>query len=320
MTSLTNRMRPLSLVLTIFCLSRLAAAATVWIDTDISIGSPIREVDDAYALVFAFHSPEIRIAGLSTTYGNAPLGHTTRAAQELVRRFGEPAGLSVADIYPGARSPTDPGRRSEASEALARALEKRKVTYIALGPLTNLAVFLRLHPELALRIERVIFVGGQMPGTTLAFGPKRSFRIHDANVFKDPAAAEAVLRSNIPLTLVPIATSSDFLVNAVDLRKLEKSGGAANYLSRKSRIWLWFWTNFAKTKGGPIFDALAIVPATKPELLSIDKRYAMMDETENLLVMPRLTKGSRPVRFCTSFAPETKSFVIERLVTRQSRK
>lgn len=312
-------MRPLSLVFAILCVSRLAAASTVWIDTDVSIGSPIREVDDAYALVFAFHSPEIRIAGLSTTYGNAPLGHTNRAAQELVRRFGGPAGLSVTDIYPGARSPADLGRRSEASEALAAALGMRKVTYIALGPLTNLAAFLRLHPKLTHRIEHVILVGGQTPGTTLAFGPKRSFRIHDANVFKDPAAVEAVLRSNIPLTLIPVATSSDFLIDAVDLRKLERSGGAANYLSRKSRIWLWFWTKFVKTKGGPIFDALAIVPATKRELLSIEKRSAKMDDAGNLLVLPRRTKGARPVRACTSFAPETKAFFLQRLITRPGR-
>ena len=124
-------------------------ATAVWIDSDVSIGSPIREVDDAYALVLAFHSPEIRIAGLSTSYGNAPLGHTTHVAQDIVRRFGAPAGLSVAKVYAGARSAADLGRRTEASNALAAALEKGRLTYIALGPLTNLATFLRLHPTLA---------------------------------------------------------------------------------------------------------------------------------------------------------------------------
>jgi inosine-uridine nucleoside N-ribohydrolase len=312
-------MRKLTLLAAIFCAAHLTSARTVWIDTDVSIGSPIREVDDAYALVLAFHSPEIRIAGVSTTFGNAPLGHTTRTAQNLVRRFGGDAGLTLSDVYPGARSPAAIGRRTAASDALAAVLEKRDVTYIALGPLTNLATFLRLHPERAHRIERVIFLGGQLPGTTLAFGPKRSFRIHDANVFKDPAAVEAVLRSNIPLTLVPIATASNLLVDEMDLRKLERSNGAPNYLSRHSGIWLWFWRNIVKTEGGPIFDAVAIIPATKPELVSLEKRYARMDETGNLLVMPRLTNGSRPVRFCTSFAPKTEDFVMRRLVTRRSR-
>jgi pyrimidine-specific ribonucleoside hydrolase len=313
-------MRKLTLFGAIVCAFRFASAETVWIDTDVSIGSPIREVDDAYALILAFHSSEIRIAGVSTTYGNAPLGQTTRAAQDLVRRFGGCAGLTNSDVYPGAPSPAAIGDRSAASDALAAVLEKRKVTYIALGPLTNLATFVRLHPERAHRIDRVIFLGGQVPGTTLAFGPKRSFHIHDANVFKDPAAAEAVLLSNIPVTFVPIATASNLLLDATDLRKLEESGGPANYLSRQSRIWLWFWTNIVKTKGGPIFDVVALIAATKPGLVSIEKRYAKMDEVGNLLLVRRsLTNGARPVRSCMSFAPETKDFVMRRLMTRRSR-
>lgn len=312
-------MRKLCVIAAILCLAHGARAATVWIDTDISIGSPIREVDDAYALVFALHSPEIRIAGLSTTYGNAPLGHTTRAARDLVGRFGGAAGLTVADVHPGARSASDLGQRSAASDALAAVLRKRKVTYIALGPLTSLATFLRLQPEMANRIERVIFVGGQVPGTSLAFGPNRSFHIHDANVFKDPVAAEAVLRSHLPLTLMPIATASNLLLDGTDLRKLERSGCAANYLARRSKIWLWFWTNVVRTKGGPIFDAVVILPATKPELLVIEKRYAKMDGRGNLLVGSRQTDGGRAVRYCAGFTPMTKGLVMKRLMTRSSR-
>jgi inosine-uridine nucleoside N-ribohydrolase len=312
-------MRKLCVFIANLCLACGIHAATVWIDTDISIGSPIREVDDAFALVLAFHSREIRIAGLSTTYGNAPLGQTTRAARDLVQRFGRSAGLTIGDVFAGAGSASDLGRRSGASDALAAILQERKVTYIALGPLTNLATFLQLHPKAAHRIERVIFVGGGEPGASLAFRPTRSFHIHDANVFKDSAATRAVLRSNIPLTLVPIATGSRLLVDGTDLRQLERSGDTGNYLSRESKIWLWFWTHVVKTNGGPVFDALAIIPTLRPELLSIKKQYARMDQAGNLVVTPRLTNGARPVRYCTSFAPGTKRFVMQRLVTRRSR-
>lgn len=305
--------------LAILYLASSARAATVWIDTDVSIGSPFREVDDAFALVLAFHSPEIQIAGLSTTYGNASLGHTTHAAQDLVRRFGGAAGLTVERVFAGAGSARDLGRQSPASDALASTLRKQKVTYVALGPLTNLAGFLALHPKAAKRIERVILVGGQEPGASFAFGPTRSFHIHDANVFKDSAATGAVLRSNIPLTLVPIGTSSNLLLDGTDLRQFERSGGAANYLARQSRIWLWFWTQIVKTRGGPVFDALAIIPTTRPELLSIKKRFAKMDQVGNLVVTPRLTNGSRPVQYCTGFASQTKPFVVRRLMTRPSR-
>ena len=310
-------MRTFCVFIALLCLACATHATTVWIDTDVSIGSPIREVDDAFALVLAFHSAEIRIAGLSTTYGNAPLGHTTHAARELVQQFGRSAGLTAGDVFPGAGSAEDRDRRSGACDALAAVLEKQKVTYIALGPLTNLASFLQLHPKAANRIERVIFVGGQSPGASLAFGPNQSFHIHDANVFKDSAATAAVLRSNIPLTLVPIATGSQLLIDGADLRRLEKSGEAGNYLSRQSRIWLWFWSHFVRTNGGPIFDALAIIPTTRPDLVSMEEGYARMDQAGNLVVRRGLTNGARPIRYCTKFTPATKRFVMERLMTRE---
>jgi inosine-uridine nucleoside N-ribohydrolase len=307
-------MRGVALLGAVLGCARLAVAGTVWIDTDVSIGSPIREVDDAYALVLAFHSPEIRLAGISTTYGNAPVGHTTRAAEELVREFG--VHIKPDQVFAGARSADDLGRRSEASEALARALEKDPVTYLALGPLTNLATFLQLHPRLGRRIERVIFVGGQTPGTTLALGPNRSFHIHDANVFKDPRAAAIVLQTKIPLTLASIDAGSNLTLDENDLRELERQGGAGRYLSRRSKVWLWFWTHFAGTSGGPIFDALAVVAATRPELIAMGRRSAKMDENGNLAVE---SKGGRPVRYCVSVGPKTKRFVLQRLVSRRSR-
>jgi inosine-uridine nucleoside N-ribohydrolase len=312
-------MRKLFVFAAVVCFAHGAAAAAVWIDSDVAIGSPIRDVDDAYALVLALHSPELRTVGMSTTYGNAPLGHTTGAARNLVRRFGGGARLTEADIYPGARSASARGRRSPASDALAAALKKRKLTYVALGPLTNLATFLQLHPLLAHRIERVIFVGGQSPGTSLALGPNRSFQIHDANVFKDPAATAVVLQSRIPITVFPVATVSKLLLDAADLRELENSGGAASYLARRSRIWLWFWTNIIKSKGGAIFDAPAIVAIAKPELLSTEQRYAKMDHRRNLLVTTRRMDAARPVRYCTAFSPQTKPFVMRRLMVPGSR-
>lgn len=311
-------MRALRLLGAVFGLARVVSANTVWVDTDVSIGSPIREVDDAYALVLALHSPEIRIAGVSTSYGNAPLGHTTRAARELIRQFGAAANVRPEQVFTGAASAADLGRRSQASEALARAVEKESVTYVALGPLTNLATFLRLQPQGARKIKRVIFLGGRAQGTTLAFGPRHSFHIHDANVFKDPAAAAAVVRSNIPLTLVSIATASELLLNDENLRELERRGGAGSYLGRRSKVWFWFWTHFVKTNGGPIFDALAVVTATRPELVRTKRRYAKMDAAGDLIVTDRLTSGSRRVRYCTDFSPDAQRFVMERLMMRRS--
>ncbi|HEY2139262.1 MAG TPA: nucleoside hydrolase [Chthoniobacterales bacterium] len=305
--------RKLTFVFVCAAFSRFAAAETVWIDTDVSIGSPIREVDDAYAIVLALHSPEIRIAGISTSYGNAPLGHTTHAARELIEKFGAAANLKPDQVFAGARSAADLGEGSAASDALETTLKKNSLTYIALGPLTNLATFLQLHPKTARKINRVLFVGGEPQGTSLALGPGGSFRVHDANVFKDPRAVSVVVRSGIPLTFVPISAASNLLLNEEDLRQLEQQRGAGNYLSRRSKVWLWFWTHAARTKGGPIFDALAVVASARPDLVTIKPGYARIDEAGHLIVTRGLTNGGRPAGFCSGFAPATKTVVMRRL-------
>ena len=198
-------------------------------------------------------------------------------------------------------------------------MRKQKLTYVALGPLTNLATFLQLHPKLGDRIERVVFLGGQEPGDHLAFGLNRSFHIHDANVFKDPAAVEIVLRSRIPLTLLPIATSGRLQIDASELDELGRNGTPGQYLAQRSKVWLWFWTKFVKTNGGPIFDALAVVSVTRPDLLTMKTRYGRMDGAGNLIVMERQTNGSRSVQCCTGFVSQTKSFFFKRLRSALSR-
>ena len=131
-------------------------------------------------------------------------------------------------------------------------------------------------------------------------------------------ATEAVVRSNIPVTLVSIATASELLLSEENLREFERHGGAGTYLARRSKIWLWFWTHFVKTSGGPIFDALAVVTATRPELVSTKRRYAKMDAAGNLIVTDRLTSGACRVRYCMDFSPNVKRFVMERLMMRRS--
>ena len=279
-----------------------SAAETVWIDTDISIGSPLREVDDAFALLLAFHSANLKIAGISTSYGNAPLAATTSAAHAFVSKL-EPRRA----IYPGAESRNDLERETEASRALAEALrEKRSLTYVALGPLTNLASFQLRHPDLARRITRVIFLGGTTPATTLRFGSRHPIRIHDANVVKDPAAVAQALRSGIPITLVSIETAALLQVTAADLDAM-RAHPAGDFIQKKSRFWLWFWTKFVGTEGAPIFDAAAILAVAAPDFLAVRTRVAAVDAVGNLTVGSPSRSGGREVSFVVRMSNRAKA-------------
>lgn len=185
--------------------ARAGETRRVWIDSDLAVGSPWREVDDGYALLLAARSPGLRIAGISSSYGNASLPITTARTRESL-------GLALA-VSPGARSAADLGLATEATRGLKAALRQIKLTYIALGPLTNLATFIQLHPGLATRIDQIIMVAGESASANLAFGPAKIFRVHDANVRKDPDAARTILRTRIPILLAPIETSTRLLVD-----------------------------------------------------------------------------------------------------------
>jgi inosine-uridine nucleoside N-ribohydrolase len=285
----------LSVALVIF--AARGSAETIWIDTDISIGSPLREVDDAFALLLANNSPDITIEKISTTYGNASLKSTTAAACAVTSRM-TPSGLSL--VYAGARSPNDVGRETNATSRLAAALQRERLTYVALGPLTNLASFQLRHPSLAQRINRVVFIGGTFPRTTLRFGRRHPIKIHDANVIKDRAAVAQVLRSGIPITIIPVEIAAQLTVTASALDAM-RGDPARDYIERHSRFWLWFWTKFVGTDGAPIFDAAAILALTDPKQFAIETRTASIDPAGNLIIAAKSGPGGRNVSTVVRF-------------------
>ncbi len=291
-----------------------AAQTRIWIDTDPSMGAPYREVDDAFALVLAFHSPERQIAGISTTYGNAGVKRTTAVARDLVRRFGGPAGVTGADVSAGAAGKEALGRSTAATEALAAALKKERLTYVALGPLTNLATLLQLHPEFASRFDRVILVGGRTPGRALAFGANGGLQIHDANVFKDPAAAQVVLDTKVPLVLAAPEIGGELVLTRDDARQLAADGAAGKFLQRGSRVWLWFWTGVVGHGGGPLFDSLAVLAALKRNLVTVEKRYATVRPTGELIAAPKPFPEGREVSFCTRADGSAKRFMMRAIL------
>ena len=288
----------------------LAPATAVWIDTDVAIGSPFREVDDAFAILLAARSRNLAIAGISTSYGNASLETSNAAAHDLIQRI-KPGPLS--HVYSGARSRDDLGRETSATTALAAALRKEHLTYLALGPLTNLATFQLRHPDLARRIKRIIFVGGTSPETDLHFGTGFRVQIHDANVLKDPAAVRQVLAGKTPITLLPVERTSQLILTGRDLDAIERSDEPGHYVATRSRFWLWFWTTVLGTEGGPIFDAAAILAVADPNQLSLEKRLATVDAAGNLIVSKASRPGAHAVAYGVGLSRGASRFVAEKL-------
>lgn len=281
-------------------------ATAVWIDTDPAIGPPWREVDDAFALILAFHSPALRIAGISSTYGNASLRTTDRVTRDLAERFAS----GRIPVHRGAQGAGD-FAASGAVQALAVALQKQRLTYIALGPLTNLAAFQRAHPRLAQRIDRVLFVGGEFRADSLRFGRGNWLKIHDANVVKDPAAVRSVLEARMPITFAPAEVAAGLMVTPADMRVIARAHPAGRFLARRTGIWLAFWKHLIGRQGGPVFDALAVLAATDPSLVETRRTHVRL--AGDLLFLTHPAVDTYPVEVCASFDPTLRARMIERL-------
>lgn len=288
-----------------------AAALDVWIDTDVAIASPFRDPDDAFALALALRTHELRIVGISTTYGNASRSVTERSALEIMERFGATRDVTTTMLHLGALSPGDLGSPSPATNALAKALLKRRLVFLALGPLTNLASLLKLHPEVATRIDRVVFIGGRTGPGELKL---KFIHVHDANTLKDPAAVEAVLRSKVPILVIPLDVAMRFGLNNGDIERLHESGSSGRFLAERSRPWSLFFTRFVG-HDAPLSDALGVVALTRPDLISARPARAALSPDRRRLVFDGSANSGRPVSLCTSFHDETKATVLNTLQT-----
>jgi pyrimidine-specific ribonucleoside hydrolase len=313
-----------ALLLLLFASPRLEAQAKipVWIDTDPSVERGGHEVDDGFALVQAFHSPELDIRGVSVVFGNAPLPQAWQIGKEIVERFG-PQRLRV---YRGAAGSDDLAKPTDASEALARALEQGPLHVLAIGPVTNVATVLRLHPELAKNILEIIAVAGRRSGQHFVVSPRQARAFRDFNFELDPTAFQVLLDSHVPIVLVPWEISSKVWIRAADLERLRQGGPDARYLFEPASDWLAWWQENIGVDGFNPFDTLAVGYLTSPALIHCQQANAKIEyapddtvpaetaKTKPYLLASFEPKSSRALLYCSEAGSQFKNDLMGRVL------
>jgi pyrimidine-specific ribonucleoside hydrolase len=296
----------------------------VWIDSDPACGhAKTDDVDDCWALLLALRSEVLEIHGISTLFGNGSGEKSFRTASKLIQRFGNEG--SMPTIYRGANEAISPGnpKRNAASHAMAKALANGPLTIIALGPLTNVATLILRYPEHLANIKRVIVIAGQRPEPGLGFypGTSRLFHLHDLNFRKDVVAFNIVLRSSVPVTLVPYEVAAKISIQSTDLGILENGGSQSRWLGQISKPWLEFWNTRLRSEGFYPFDSLAIGLLTLPSLFTCEnipakihnKRALFVTSRDNLLVSHNFNE-KRYVEYCHDVDQTFKLKLIEALL------
>ncbi len=183
-------------------------------------------VDDALALILAFHSAELEVKAVTGVNGNVPLERVFQNIQKVLSLIqpqqkpliakGSDRPLRGKSVYAysvhgkdglggakieerGGREywKAPPLRAEELIVELARQYPDQ-MTLIATGPLTNVALGIQRDPEGMRKFKDVVVMGGAVR-TRGNITPHAEF-----NFFVDPVAARTVFESGLPVTLVPL--------------------------------------------------------------------------------------------------------------------
>jgi inosine-uridine nucleoside N-ribohydrolase len=297
-----------------------AKVVDVWFDVD--TGTGIGDVDDGLMLIQGFHSPEVRIRGISVVFGNAPLEPAYRIACEITKRFG-PKGMTPAA---GAASGADFGKVTPAVAAMAAELARGPMTIIAAGPVTNVGTLVKLHPKLHGRIERIVMVAARRPGQRFVTSELQKTPHRDFNFELDPAAMRAILDTSIPLVFAPWEVSSQVWISRADLETLARAGGSGGWIAKTSQSWIERWEKTIDTRGFNPFDTLALGWLTHPRLIEAQEMRVTIEEapddrtiagqatkTKPYLVARPTAENGRAAIYCFAPKPGFKEMLIERL-------
>ncbi len=257
----------LTLVLTA---TALCAQTPVPIIFDTDIGD---DIDDALALALALQSPELDIKAITTVSDDtAKRASLVWKELGLYSRQDIPVGVGVREplldpLHPGtapqfqvltAADSIPPARQFSAVPLLIDTLIKSpvKMTLVPVGPLTNIALALRIEPKIKNKIERIVLMGG-------AFSPARA----EYNILRDRVASAIVFGSGVPVVAVGLDVTTKCKLQGADFDRLRAATNpASQFLVRLITL----WQNGKPQQYPTLHDPLAIAAVFGQGLLKYD--------------------------------------------------
>lgn len=248
-------------------------------------------VDDAMAIALAVAAPTIDLVAVTTVAGNVELEHTTRNTLRVL----DFVGASYIPVYRGMSRPMDrplhTASHVHGADGLggadipdtSRGVEDRSapqflidaareapggLTFIFVGPLTNLAVATALEPALPRLVKRLVIMGGafRVPGNTT---PAAEF-----NIFADPTAAAQVLAAGFNATWVGLDVTMQAAFHRAQWDALEGATAPNAQIVRKAGAQMFIAFNRPLNY---LHDPLAVAVAADPSLVDAPEERVMIE-------------------------------------------
>jgi purine nucleosidase len=286
--------------------------------------------DDAMAIAMALNDPAWEILFFTAVSGNVILEQAVQNTLLTIER----AGTYEPPVYPGCREMLirplafahethgkdgmgDMGLRPERLkpaeghgvlkmlEAL-NAHDPGEIEIVTLGPLTNLALALRLDSAAVKRAARISIMGSAGLGTGNV-SPLAEF-----NIWQDAEAAKIVLESGAPLFMTGWdACLDEAMLEKADLDRLTESGPLGRFAVECNRRLLQLNLERFGRPCLDMADPAAMAAALYPECIAVcDDYYCEVDSSPGIscgavLVDRWRFSGKKPnVRLCTKLNPK----------------
>jgi purine nucleosidase len=243
-------------------------------------------VDDTIAICTALRSPEVEVIGLTSVFGNAPGEITAQNALRLVELEGNnhipvARGSDIPLVAPleklgtwvhgedgmGNTHPSAPNGKINSQSAVEFIVDMayrypNQITLVPVGPLTNIALALRLDPSIASLFKQVVIMGGAV---TI---PGNMTPVAEANIYHDADAAEIVMGAGWPLTLVGLdVTQKTIMTPAYHQELFDADNPAVNLIQKILPCYQNYFNKFEGLNGSIYtHDPSAIAYVINPHL------------------------------------------------------
>ena len=259
--------------------------------------------DDAVAIMLAAASSEIEILGITCVGGNSGLNNTVNNALKVCSLI-ERTDLK---IFSGANKPihfdlftaeyvhgktgldkkgdpiiVDADYKVQEQNAIDFIIETCKsssdqIYLCPTGPLTNIALSLQKDPSIKYKIKEIVFMGGAamcLGNTT----PSAEF-----NIYVDPHAANIVLGSGIPLTMMGLDVTHQVNVNRIIINSMnENNNKTSKFFGELMEFYTIFHKKLYETEDTPLHDPCVIAYLLEPRIFKGKLVNVIVEENSEL--------------------------------------
>ncbi len=284
----------------------------VIIDTDIG-----DDVDDAFAVALALQSPELKIVGITSAWGDTKL--RARLLDRFLRETGRtdiPVAIGIEKHHPreaafsqarwaeaGPAAKTHPAAVDFLLDQIRR--QPGEITLVAIAPLTNIGAAIDRDAVTFRKLKRVVMMGGSVyRGYDDPGGGTKNSPDHEYNIAMDVQAAQKLFKSGVALYVMPL--------DATQLRLDEVKKGLvftqSTPVTDALALLYLQWSRGTHLQAPTMFDPMAVAYAMAPELCPTKPLRIVVDDegyTRPELGPPNaeVCVQSDPAKFFAFFLP-----------------